>query len=102
MNGRPLPPVTEIECARTHLQQCSHVLAVRRRATQYGNTEAHRAVVRVAEFHVLAALSWVWDAQERAGLNAIHIRVGDTVTWRDRHGRIVSRTVAKVVTGGTR
>ena len=69
--------MTELEQARAHLRRCQQNLATQR---QLGRDRFDiPAAVVIAAGHnpyrdemanVLAALSWVWDAQERAERNA--------------------------------
>jgi hypothetical protein len=53
--------VTELDLARANLRQMQESLAIARRM------RANRFVIQFQTLNVLAALSWVWDAQERAG-----------------------------------
>ena len=52
--------MTELEQARAHLKWAQDFLSRRR------GVHAHGAALEEAMRTVLAALSWVWDAQERA------------------------------------
>jgi hypothetical protein len=61
-------PMTELERARAHLAFCQDDLHYCR-----GNLPYSRGAYKAAERHFLAALSWVWDAQERASTD---IRMG--------------------------
>lgn len=76
---------TEVEDARSHLVNCQHHLRQRRHGrgvemmVKEMRAVAMCALIAEAEREVLAALSWVWDAQERAGLNR-DINVGDIIT----------------------
>jgi hypothetical protein len=56
--------MTELEEARAHLQHCQDVLAI-------GRANGGGAYMDLSERNVLAALSWVWDAQERAERAAV-------------------------------
>lgn len=64
-------PSDELKQARTHLGKCQKELGERRfeMAGRRLRRYSFPSEVRSAEADVLAALSWVWDAQERAGLN---------------------------------
>ena len=56
--------MTELERARAHLWNCQWSLrAFRRDAKELGGS--YEETVRHAEGHVLAALSWVWEAQQQ-------------------------------------
>lgn len=57
-------PDTELDRARAHLRQSQSVLVFERGLLNSMN--ADRLGVAIAERGVLCALSWVWDAQERA------------------------------------
>jgi leucyl aminopeptidase (aminopeptidase T) len=57
--------MTELEHARTYLRKAQRSLADRRAY------RCVRTVIEEAENMVLAALSWVWDAQERAQRSAV-------------------------------
>jgi hypothetical protein len=62
--------MSEVEQARDHLRLMQHNLYQNRR---FGN----ECFERYEKDRVLAALSWLWDAQERAGLNrrTLHMRL---------------------------
>jgi hypothetical protein len=62
--------MSEVEQARDHLRLMQHNLYQNRR---FGN----ECLERYEKDRVLAALSWLWDAQERAGLNrrTLHMRL---------------------------
>ena len=55
--------MTELEQARAHLRRCQFILARDRKSC--GSTEVDKGILIASEWGVLAALSWVWDAQER-------------------------------------
>lgn len=58
--------MTETERARAHLKKCQGWLVTARTAPQALQQGYSQADIIVAhEANVLAALSWVWDAQER-------------------------------------
>lgn len=60
--------MTELELAREHLRNCQdHLGYARLNLFPYSGSKKH---LRGMEVRVLAALSWVWDAQERGGYNA--------------------------------
>jgi hypothetical protein len=66
--------MTELEEARAHLEACQAHLAWTRQAPQvFGANpdDAYKEFIRIDERRVLAALSWVWDVQERAGINLV-------------------------------
>ena len=65
-------PQTELERARAHMRACQEDL---RRARINLRGEFHRPLVCRCEDRFLASLSWLWDAQERAGWKA------PTVAW---------------------
>ena len=75
----------EVKRARQHLLVQQALLHLARSQFRRG------PVIDAHENCVMAALSWVWDAQERAGLNAWKgitpmagvIREGDVITSRD-------------------
>lgn len=86
--------MTELEQARTHLRRCQTDLDMARQRNRGGFFDAMN--VDHAATAVLAALSWVWDAQERAAQDYVfadviaarivaqqtgRLMVGDTVTW---------------------
>ncbi len=59
-------PITELEQARAHLTLCQETLRILRAAPKrYVRRRDHAGIVGEAKSSVLAALSWVWDAQER-------------------------------------
>jgi hypothetical protein len=78
--------MTELERARAHLQVCQYDLAGAR-LLQWCLAGKRR--LRFVEEAYLAALSWVWDAQERQ-----KIKIGDTVSWIDQGRRRFSKIVA--------
>jgi len=94
--------MTELEEARAHLREWQEQLSDNRKHIQfirYGRRDALNDL-KWFERQVCAALSWVWDAQERAGVNkgpleictldGGTINVGDTITWPDGHeGKVV-------------
>jgi hypothetical protein len=66
--------MTELEQARAHLRQTQNRLAGHRAAGfnqffVYAKDDPDCFARKKAD--VLAALSWVWDAQERAGVNLV-------------------------------
>lgn len=61
--------MTEVEQARAHLKERQEALKLLRISPDRVYRRAE------AECMVLAALSWLWDAQERAGLNRPKITV---------------------------
>lgn len=73
--------MTELERARTYLLRCQTKLWNVRRDSVFeeGQWWPNKAMPN-AEDAVLAALSWVWEAQERAGANHRIVQVGDIVT----------------------
>ena len=54
--------MTELERARAHLRECQRILYSQRRAWPH---LCQGEMLSRDESNVLAALSWVWDAQER-------------------------------------
>ncbi len=60
----PLDP-TELDEARAHLRNCQSKLFFARQQVRHPHGEIVRSRLRVFERDVLAALSWVWDAQGR-------------------------------------
>lgn len=89
--------MSELERARKHLRHCQDLLSEQRGQIRHAvapswmdKADAKRAVadfikgvridVRAAEEIVIAALSWVWDAQERAGKNVM-IEPGMVITF---------------------
>jgi hypothetical protein len=66
--------MTELEEARAWKKDCSERLAYERVSTR--DKDRHRFFEKC----VLAALSWVWDVQERAGKNRELIQIGDVIT----------------------
>ncbi len=90
--------MTELEQARAHLKDAQDSL-------HFERTGSDKVRVRYFERNVLSALSWVWDAQERAGIlsagdvigniritaiNSGELAIGQTIVWPDgREGRIV-------------
>lgn len=59
--------MTELERARKHLSQCQAVLAFRRNDPI---SVDFPCVLRQGENGVLAALSWVWEEQEKDRIDA--------------------------------
>lgn len=66
-------PASELEAARRHLQKCQTLLAIERRHVVgfKGSGLSIDAILSEAKYEdavsaFYAALSWVWDAQERA------------------------------------
>ncbi len=62
-------PITELEQARAHLRVCQDHLEHCRSniaiQTYQDQRDIWRSLAKAAEVHIFAALSWVWDAQER-------------------------------------
>lgn len=61
---------SEVERARTHMFNCQARLATARRSSvRFSENEVDRMLLRLtlqdAERDLLAALSWLWDAQQR-------------------------------------
>jgi hypothetical protein len=90
--------MTELESARAHLRHCQAELKHAREVSVFEQGSWWPQGLRSnAEAAVLAALSWVWDAQERntdilritsvSGLLA----VGMTITWPDgSKGKVIA------------
>ena len=75
--------MTELEQAQEHLRACQASLYFARRSRpfhvsypQHPRGLSTREFKVLCEAQVLAALSWVWDAQERAS------RIEPTAVWR--------------------
>jgi len=68
--------MTELEQARLWLRIVQGVLQRERAVYAHYGAHGTAPLVRAAECAVLAALSWVWDAQERAP------RIEPTAVWR--------------------
>jgi hypothetical protein len=75
--------MTELERARDHLQRCQGWLGIARR--QNSGDLIGLMNVKYATEDVLAALSWVWDAQERDRWARIH---GDGARIMETSGRL--------------
>ncbi len=91
----------ELERARAHLLRCQEILCERRRVTGWANyyydsIASPNKYIERAEDSVCAALSWVWEEQEREGTDRImgawlHVcekqcdaRDCQRVAWQDR------------------
>ena len=57
--------MTELERARSHLLECQKHLAWKRVLMHYGNHSENWYGIVWSENMLLAALSWVWEAQNR-------------------------------------
>lgn len=73
--------MAELEQARTLLRENQERLALVRRDQASGVGYADAECVRYHENCVLAALSWVWDAQQRA--SPMTAEVGDLMMMPD-------------------
>jgi hypothetical protein len=77
--------MTELEQARAHLRDCQKALKHARDVSVFEQGQWWPENMKAnAERAVIAALSWVWDAQERA--RPTRLQVGDLVTIRGMRG----------------
>ena len=73
-------PQTELERARAHMRACQEDLLRARRPVAWSGADTPAGVMSMREDRFLAALSWLWDAQERELMaSAIPIDVKVTI-----------------------